>query len=196
MKIRSATFIKSGTRPEHYPDLELPEVAFAGRSNVGKSSLMNVMMARKRLVKVSGTPGRTQLLSWFKVNDEIVFCDLPGYGFAKVPNHVRSAWGTMVNTYFASRDALLVLVLLTDVRRGFEEDDLQLFAAAAKLGMHAILVVTKCDKLKPNALYSRQRAIARDLGVDPDADIVWFSALDGRGRDVLWRRIRSLTPTG
>lgn len=191
MKIRSATFVKSGTRPEHYPDLSLPEIAFAGRSNVGKSSLMNALMERKRLVKVSGTPGRTQLLSWFLVNDELVLCDLPGYGFAKVPKAVRAGWGRMVGDYLQRRDTLLALAIITDVRRGFEEDDMQLLATAAELRIQPILVATKCDKLKRNALTTQKRRICQSIGA-VESDVIWFSSETGAGREELWRRISGL----
>ncbi len=184
-------FVKSGTRPEHFPELDMPEVAFAGRSNVGKSSLMNSMMQRKKLVKVSSTPGRTQLLSWFTVGDEICFCDLPGYGFAKVPGSVRAGWGRMVGDYLAQRDELLALAIITDVRRGFEEDDLSLLQTAAELGIQPILVATKCDKLKPNALATQKRKMCRDIGATTK-DVVWYSSHSNVGREELWRRIRGL----
>lgn len=195
MKIRSASFIKSGTRPAHFPPADLPEIAFAGRSNVGKSSLMNTLVQRKGLVKVSGTPGRTQLLSWFDVNHRLMLCDLPGYGFARVPAHVRRNWGTMIDTYFATRANLLALAVLTDVRRGFEDDDRQLIDAAAQLGLHVILVATKCDRIKPNALFNRKAAIAKDMSLDPKRDIIWFSSKTGAGREALWRRIDTLLPS-
>jgi GTP-binding protein len=194
MKIRSATFVKSGTRPAHYPEPDLPEVAFAGRSNVGKSSLMNRAMQRKSLVRVSGTPGRTQLLSWFDVNEQIRLCDLPGYGFAKVPMSVKKNWDRMVGDYLTGRESLLALIILVDVRRGFEDDDMQLVKACHDIGVQPILVATKCDKLKPNALYNQKRAIAKAMGGDPERDFVWCSAADGRGVDHLWRRILTLLP--
>jgi GTP-binding protein len=194
MKILSAKFIKSGTRGDHYPDLGLPEIAFAGRSNVGKSSLMNSMMSRKSLVKVSSTPGRTQLLSWFTVNENVVFCDLPGYGFAKVPGSVRAKWGGMVNEYLAGRETLLTLAILADVRRGFQPDDMMLMSSAAQFRIQPILVATKCDKLKRNALYNRKRKMCAELGA-VESDIVWYSAVTHSGRDNLWRRLTSLMPT-
>lgn len=194
MKIRSATFVKSGTRPAHYPEPDLPEVAFAGRSNVGKSSLMNAAMQRKALVRVSGTPGRTQLLSWFDVNEQIRLCDLPGYGFAKVPMSVKKNWDRMVGDYLTGRESLLSLVILVDVRRGFEKDDMQLVKACHDIGVQPILVATKCDKLKTNALYNQKRAIAKAMGGDPERDFVWCSAADGRGVEQLWRRILTLLP--
>ncbi|TVR03593.1 MAG: YihA family ribosome biogenesis GTP-binding protein [Deltaproteobacteria bacterium] len=194
MKIRSATFVKSGVRPADFPADDLPEVAFAGRSNVGKSSLMNCLMQRRNLVRVSNTPGRTQLLNWFNVNDQLLLCDLPGYGFARAPEHVRRNWGAMIETYLERRENLLAIAILVDVRRGFEDDDLQLLHAAGQFNLQPILVVTKCDKLSRNALFNRRHAIARDLGTDPDRDMVFFSSLSGDGRDLLWKRIAGLLP--
>ena len=194
MKILSAKFIKSGTRRDHYPDLEFPEMAFSGRSNVGKSSLMNSMMSRKSLVKVSQTPGRTQLLSWFTVNESVAFCDLPGYGFAKVPGSVRAKWSGMVNDYLMSRETLLTIAILADVRRGFQKDDLMLMSSAAQFRIQPILVATKCDKLKRNALYNQKRKICSAMGADQE-DIVWYSAVTHAGRDELWRRLNALMPT-
>jgi len=193
VKVKTTRFVKSGTRPEHFPDLGFPEVAFAGRSNVGKSSLMNGLMQRKRLVKVSSTPGRTQLLSWFVVNESISLCDLPGYGFARVPKSVRASWQKMVDDYLSGRDALLAMAILADVRRGFEEDDLMLVRAAAEIGIQPILVLTKCDKLKRNALTTQKRRICRDMGCSA-RDLVWASVSTGAGRDELWKRMLDLIP--
>lgn len=193
MKVVSAEFVKSGARRAHYPDLGLPEVAFAGRSNVGKSSLMNCLMNRKRLVKVSSTPGRTQLLSWFIVNDQVALCDLPGYGFAKVPAAVRESWGRMVGEYLGERDTLLALAIIVDVRRGFEEDDMSLLRTCHEVGVQPILVATKCDKLTRNALTTRKRRICEEIGA-VERDIVWFSSESGMGRERLWERILGLLP--
>lgn len=193
MKIRSAEFVKSGTRPEHYPE-ELPELAFCGRSNVGKSSLMNSLVNRKSLVKVSGKPGHTRLLNWFKINDEILLCDLPGYGFARVPPSEREVWARMINTYLSTRESLLGLVILVDVRRGFQDDDLRLMEACSAFQLQPILVVTKIDKLKRNELVTQKRKIAQQTKLDADRDVIWYSAVTHAGRDQLWRRIMGLIP--
>lgn len=193
MKVRSAEFVKSGTQPEHYPE-ELPELAFCGRSNVGKSSLLNSLMGRKNLVKVSGKPGHTRLLNWFKVNDEILLCDLPGYGFARVPPAERAAWGRMINTYLEKREGLLGLVILVDIRRGFQEDDLRLMEACTAFQLQPILVVTKIDKLKRNELVTQKRKIGQQSKLDPERDVIWYSAVTHAGREQLWRRIMGLVP--
>ncbi len=197
MSNRTTKFVKSGTRPAHYPASDLPEIAFAGRSNVGKSSLMNSLMGRKALVKVSGTPGRTQLLSWFEVDERLLLCDLPYSPLALIHtrDRVRASWGEMIETYLARRSTLLALAVIADVRRGFEAEERQLVQAAAGFGLHVVLVVTKCDKLKSNALYTAQRRIAKDMAVDPDTDIIWYSSQTGLGREAMWRRIDALLPS-
>src|SRR5512142_71420 len=121
--IKSTEFIKSATKPANYPVASLPEIAFAGRSNVGKSSLINVLVNRKNLVRTSSTPGRTQLINFFTVNGEFTLVDLPGYGFAKVPLSVKKGWGPMVETYLSTRENLRGVVLILDIRRvpGAEE---------------------------------------------------------------------------
>ena len=126
MKVLSAEFVLSAKEPAHYPPAVLPEIAFAGRSNVGKSSLINTLLNRKRLARTSNTPGRTQEINFFRVNDRFAFIDLPGYGYAKVPESIRKQWGPMVETYLRERDTLRLVVLILDVRRDPSEEDLQL----------------------------------------------------------------------
>lgn len=193
MSVKKAEFVKSGTTLEHFPE-ELPEIAFCGRSNVGKSSLLNSLMYRKNLVKVSSTPGHTRLLNWFRVNDSILFCDLPGYGFAKVPPQERQKWGVMINSYLQHRECLLALVIIVDVRRGFQEDDLALMAACTNFQLQPILVASKCDKLKRNELMNQKMRICKEAGLDPSADVIWYSSETHQGRDQLWRRIQAMLP--
>ena len=117
MKIISAVFITSATKPSQYPPARLPEIAFAGRSNVGKSSLINTLVNRKRLVKTSSTPGRTRLINFFEINQQIGFVDLPGYGYARVPESVKKTWGPMIETYLSNRNTLKGVVVILDIRR-------------------------------------------------------------------------------
>ena len=155
--LRKVEFVKSATHPRHYPPAEMREIAFAGRSNVGKSSLINGLLQRKNLVKVSNTPGRTQLLNFFQVNDELSIVDLPGYGFAKVPHEVKDKWGKMIENYLKTRETLCAVIVLMDLRRGIQEDDIQLIEALPFFQIQPILVFTKADKYKRNARLQRRR---------------------------------------
>lgn len=195
MKIKYAEFVTSATEPDQYPPPDRPEVAFAGRSNVGKSSLMNTLLGRKKLVEVSKKPGRTRTINFFDINGEMYFVDLPGYGYAKVSKAEREAWGPMIDTYLNYRRNLDVLVCIMDIRRGVEEDDMQLIEAAPHFGIQPILVFTKADKLGKQARENRRREIADDFGVEPD-EILLFSSHDRIGKRELWRRIETLTGIG
>ena len=191
MKIKSATFITSATKPSQYPPADLPEIAFAGRSNVGKSSLINTLVNRKHLVKTSSTPGRTQLINFFNINDSIGFVDLPGYGYARVPVSVRKKWGPMIETYLSKRETLKGIVVIMDIRRtpGTEESDLLHWLE--HFNIDRILVITKADKLSKNKQIKQVNHIIRTLGVAKD-EVILFSAKTRLGRDSVWDAILAL----
>ena len=191
MIIKSAEFITSATKPSQYPPELLPEVAFAGRSNVGKSSLINTLVNRKRLVKTSSTPGRTQLINFFDVNQQMGFVDLPGYGYAKVPIAVRKKWGPMIETYLSRRETLKGVVVIMDIRRIPKQEEINLLGWLNHYGIAGILVLTKTDKLSKNKQGKQHHLIARALerGID---DFILFSAKSRRGRDQLWDSILTL----
>ena len=191
-KVQQAEFAGAGTKPEHFPPSDRPEVAFGGRSNVGKSSLINTLVERKKLVRTSKTPGRTQTVNFFTINDQFYLVDLPGYGFAKVPEEVKASWGPMVQNYLGSRPGLRAIVVVMDLRRGIREDDYELIMAAPHYGIQPILVFTKADKYKRNAREQRRREIAADIEADPK-ELILFSSTKGIGKEVLWERIRLLT---
>ncbi len=191
MIIKSAEFIKSATKPAEYPPAQLPEVAFAGRSNVGKSSLINTLVNRKRLVKTSSTPGRTQLINFFDINHQIIFVDLPGYGYAKVPLSVRKKWGPMIETYLSGRKTLRAVVVIMDIRRTPQQEELNLLSWLSHYTIAAIVVLTKTDKLSKNKSTQQHHRIAHALSMDPK-DLILFSAKTRRGRDTLWQAILSL----
>ena len=191
MIIKSAEFVKSATKPAEYPPVQLPEIAFAGRSNVGKSSLINTLVNRKRLVKTSSTPGRTQLINFFEINHQIVFVDLPGYGYAKVPVSVRKKWGPMIETYLSGRKSLKAVVVILDIRRTPQQEELNLLGWLNHYAIAAIVVLTKTDKLSKSKSTQQHRRIAQALSMDPK-DLILFSAKTRRGRDALWKAILSL----
>lgn len=188
MIIHSADFIKSATKPDNYPESELPEVAFAGRSNVGKSTLINVLVNRKKLVRTSSTPGRTQLLNFFAINGRFTLVDLPGYGFAKVPLAVKKAWGPMIRTYLEQRRNLKALVLLLDIRRVPREEDIELLDWLEEFNIPTIPVVTKADKVSRPQRARHLKQIAEATGLPRDA-FTLFSALSKEGTEEIWERI-------
>lgn len=190
MKVKSAEFVKSAIDPSQYPEDMLPEVAFVGRSNVGKSSLINTLVNRKRLAKTSNTPGRTQLINFFLVNDKVFFVDLPGYGYAKVPLEVKKQWGPMVERYLKTRKNLRMVVLILDIRRDPTEDDLSLLRWLYNYGIKPVFVLTKSDKLSKNRITMRRRAIGEILEVSTDA-LVIFSARTREGMDKTWKVIEN-----
>lgn len=188
MIIRSAKFICSAVTPEQYPPADLPEVAFAGRSNVGKSSLINKILNRRKLVRTSKTPGRTQLLNFFEINEVYRFVDLPGYGYAKVPVEVQRRWRPMVETYLTSRSNLKGMVLLLDIRREPSKEDLDLWHWLQTMGTEVITVVTKADKLSKNKGNKQVATIAKTLGCKTE-ELIKFSAMTGEGGDEIWQKL-------
>ncbi|MBL8997021.1 MAG: YihA family ribosome biogenesis GTP-binding protein [Gemmatimonadetes bacterium] len=169
-----------GWRPTH----ELPEIAFAGRSNVGKSSLLNALVRRKALARVSKTPGRTREINFFKVNDAFVLADLPGYGYARISKERQAEWRPLIEGFLRRSPALRGVVQLLDVRRDPTEDDRLMLDLLAEIGVPTIVCVTKTDKLTKAAAAARVREIARELALDED-QILPFSATTGAGRDDL-----------
>ena len=192
MKILSAEFITSATKPDQYPPLKYPEMAFAGRSNVGKSSLINTLVNRKRLVKTSSTPGRTQLINFFDINNRITFVDLPGYGYAKVPTAVRKKWGPMIETYLSGRRSLKGVVVIMDIRRVPRQEEHNLIAWLEHYSIARILVLTKTDKLSKTKQDKQRAAVARSLDVD-SIELIMFSTKSRKGREDVWDAIVSLT---
>ena len=194
MIIRSAKFICSAVTPEHYPPADLPEVAFAGRSNVGKSSLINKILNRKKLVRTSKTPGRTQLLNFFEINKVYRFVDLPGYGYAKVPAEVQKRWRPMVENYLTSRSNMRGMVLLLDIRREPSKEDLNLWHWLQTMSMEVVTVTTKVDKLPRNKRNKQIAAIAKTLGCKKE-ELIEFSAMTGEGRHEIWKELLRLLGT-
>jgi GTP-binding protein len=191
MIIKSAEFIKSAVKPAQYPDAVLPEIAFTGRSNVGKSSLINTLVNRKRLVKTSATPGRTQLINFFLINKTFSFVDLPGFGYAKVPASVRKKWGPMIETYLSTRKTLKGVALIMDVRRIPSLQDLNFIEWLYYYNIPGILILTKADKLSKTKQLTQQATIAKALSVDKD-DLILFSAKSRLGKDVVCDAIEGL----
>jgi GTP-binding protein len=191
MIIKSAEFVKSAVKPSQYPEDSLPEIAFSGRSNVGKSSLINTLLNRKHLVKTSSTPGRTQLLNFFNINDELSFVDLPGYGWAKVPKAIKKEWGPMIERYLSTRSSLRGVVLIMDIRRAPSDAEADFIAWLEQFNIARILVLTKTDKLSKTKQIKQYQMIAKGLGMKT-TDFILFSAKTRKGKDEVWNAIKKV----
>ncbi|NWH03504.1 ribosome biogenesis GTP-binding protein YihA/YsxC [Desulfobacter latus] len=191
MKIRAVEFIKSAVKPAHYPEYDFPEIAFAGRSNVGKSSLINTLINRKDMVKTSSRPGCTQLINFFLVNEALSLVDLPGYGYAKVSKKIRAQWQPMVETYVETRKNLLGLILLMDIRRDPGKEELDMVRWLETNQMPCLLILTKADKLSKTKQLKQLDAAASAFNRDRNG-IVLFSAKTRQGRQTIWDEIHNL----
>jgi GTP-binding protein len=192
MKVTSTRFVKSAFEWSQWPRDRKPEVAFMGRSNVGKSSLINSLLRVKGLARTSSTPGRTQALNFFLINEKFYFVDLPGYGFARVPREVREAWGLLVSDYLAKRDSLVLSIQIVDSRHEPTTLDLQLREWLLDNGKPFLTVATKSDKLSQNELQknlARARQVLGAVGDGAGGEPVAYSAVTGRGRERVWHAI-------
>lgn len=190
MKITSTEFIKSAFEEEHWPQDERPEVAFLGRSNVGKSSLINSLLGVKGLARTSSTPGRTQSLNFFLINNRFRFVDLPGYGYARVPKQIKATWGEMATNYLAKRSQLMLSIQIVDSRHEPTTLDLQLNEWLAAHAKPRIVVATKSDKLSNNELRKNFERIKQKLDAE---QVITYSATTGQGREKVWRAIEDAT---
>lgn len=188
MIIQSASFITSAPALASCPDSDWPEIAFAGRSNVGKSSLINTLLNRKGLVRTSSTPGRTQMLNFFAINEKLHFVDLPGYGFARAPRAVRERWQPMIRGYLAGRANLKAVIWLLDARREPSDEDLHFLDWLEEAERPTIPVVTKVDKLSRNELARQLATISRVTGLEREV-FTTFSSVTREGCAELWERI-------
>jgi GTP-binding protein len=179
-----------GSFPGEVPEVGLPEIAFAGRSNVGKSSALNRLLGRKKAARVSSTPGRTQAINLFKVGAACCFADLPGYGFARVPPEVQAKWKIMIEGYLGGRTTLRMVVILVDARRDPQDMDGDLIDGLREAGIPLLVVATKVDKLKKSERAKHLGAIRRGFDLPADQPLP-FSSASGEGTDALWDRIET-----
>lgn len=186
-----AKFILSAAKVEQFPESNLPEIAFAGRSNVGKSSMINKLLNKKSLVKVGNTPGKTRLINFFEIENKFMFTDLPGYGYAAVSKAEKTAWGKLIEKYFALRRQLALCVLLLDIRRTPNDDDLRMLEAMQLSNIETIAVLTKADKLSGNGKAKQIKIISDTLKIDKK-NLIMFSSVTGLGKDDLWNVIKGV----
>lgn len=189
MKITKSEFVISAVKPAQYPEDALPEIALAGRSNVGKSSLINCLIQRKNLARTSSKPGKTQTINFYRLNDQFYFADVPGYGFARVSKSMRQAWGRMIERYMTSRENLRAVIQVVDIRHPPSKDDEQMFAFLQYHQLPIIVVATKADKISRNQQHKHLRIIRERLDLSPNVPLVLFSAVSRLGKDELWDKL-------
>lgn len=186
MKVNSSDFIISAVGPDQYPDDALPEIALAGRSNVGKSSLINKMINRKNLARTSSTPGKTQHMNYYLINEMMYFVDFPGYGYAKVSKTQRATWGKMVEKYLAERDTLRLVLLIVDLRHPPTSNDKMMFDWLKHYDLPMCVVATKADKIPKSRWQKHIKIMKQELGVLSGDNFIPFSSEIGLGKDELW----------
>ena len=193
MKVYSADFLTGAVSAKQYPPVSHPEFAFAGRSNVGKSSLLKSLLNRKKLVRTSSTPGKTQEINFFEINEKLIFTDLPGYGFAKVPASVQRKWQNMIEQYVLKRKTLTALIFIVDLRRDPTQLDLELKHWLDANAIRYILVATKSDKLTANERSKQTRKIKQAFLTEEDSEkLIVYSSKNNQGRKELWSQITKL----
>ena len=191
MKVHNVELLISAVRPAQYPEGDLPEIALAGRSNVGKSSFINKMIGRKSMARISSKPGKTQTLNFYKLEEDLIFVDVPGYGYAKVSKTERAAWGKMIETYFTSRGVLKAVVLIVDLRHPPTADDCMMYDFLKHYNIPCIIVATKADKI-PKGKWDKHKKIVKDeLQMDKTDPLIVFSSETGLGIEAAWAEIES-----
>ncbi|WP_042354876.1 ribosome biogenesis GTP-binding protein YihA/YsxC [Bacillus rubiinfantis] len=186
MKVISSEIIISAVKPEQYPESDMPEIALAGRSNVGKSSFINKMLNRKGLARISSKPGKTQTLNFYLINELFHFVDVPGYGYAKVSKSERAAWGKMIETYFTTRTQLKAVVLIVDLRHPPTSDDVMMYDFLKHYEIPCIVIATKADKIPKGKWQKHLKVTRQTLDLEQGDEIVLFSSETGEGKDQAW----------
>lgn len=189
MKVHNVELVISAVRPAQYPETELPEFALAGRSNVGKSSFINKLIGRKSMARISSKPGKTQTLNFYKIEEDLFFVDVPGYGYAKVSKSEREAWGKMIETYITSREQLRAVVQIVDLRHPPSKDDQMMYDFMKHYNIPCIIIATKADKI-PKGKWDKHKKIVREgLDMEKDDPLIVFSSETGLGQEAAWQEI-------
>lgn len=191
MKLTKVEFLGSAVGREQFPPDTLPEIALAGRSNVGKSSLINYLLGRRSLARTSSTPGKTQTLNFYEINEAFRFVDLPGYGYAKVSKAEKAKWAGFIDGYLRDRKHLLEIFLLLDIRRKLSEQDFQMMEYIRSFGFEGRVILTKIDKLNQSQIMKAKREIAKELHL-PESHLFLVSNLKAKGKYPLWDCINQL----
>ena len=189
MNLNNVALMLSAVSKKQYPNTNLPEIAFAGRSNVGKSSLINKLLNRKKLARVSAQPGKTATINFYDIDKTLIFVDLPGYGFAKVSKQEKEKWGKMIEDYLNEREQLVQVVLLVDMRHKPTNDDVMMFNWIVDSGFEPVVIATKKDKVKPSQREDALKLIKSTLGID---EVIPFSSEKGDGVDEVWSLFKQM----
>lgn len=189
MNLNNVALMLSAVSKRQYPNTDLPEIAFAGRSNVGKSSLINKLLNRKKLARVSAQPGKTATINFYDIDNTLIFVDLPGYGFAKVSKQEKEKWGRMIEEYLNEREQLIQVVLLVDMRHKPTNDDIMMFNWIVDSGFKPVVIATKKDKVKPSQREDALKLIKDTLGID---EVIPFSSEKGDGVDEVWSLFKQM----
>jgi len=189
MNLNNVDLMLSAVSKRQYPNTNLPEIAFAGRSNVGKSSLINKLLNRKKLARVSAQPGKTATINFYDIDKTLIFVDLPGYGFAKVSKQEKEKWGRMIEEYLNEREQLIQVVLLVDMRHKPTNDDIMMFEWIVESGFNPVVIATKKDKVKPSQREAALKLIKDTLEID---EVIPFSSEKGDGVDEVWTLFKNM----
>ncbi len=192
MIIKKAELEAIAVKPDQYPQDNQIEIAFAGRSNVGKSSLLNLLTGRKKLAKVSGNPGKTRTINFYRINDAFRIVDLPGYGYAKVSRSISQSWGAMMETYFRQREGLIKVIQLVDIRHAPSKQDLEMYEYLRHYGLDGLVVATKADKVSKNEAQKSIRQIRTVLKLSAEDKVIPVSALKRTGYEELLNEMEVL----
>ncbi|MDN3449151.1 ribosome biogenesis GTP-binding protein YihA/YsxC [Planococcus sp. APC 3906] len=189
MIVHNVELVISAVRPDQYPEDGLPEFALAGRSNVGKSSFINKMIGRKSMARISSKPGKTQTLNFYKIEEQLFYVDVPGYGYAKVSKTEREAWGKMIERYITDREQLKAVIQIVDLRHAPSRDDVAMYDFMKHYGIPCIIIATKADKI-PKGKWDKHKKIVREtLDMDKRDPLIVFSSETGLGKDAAWQEI-------
>lgn len=189
MDISRSRYELTAVKPDQYPAGDMPEIALVGRSNVGKSSLINSLMKRKGLARTSSAPGKTRGINFFNIDDTMYFVDLPGYGYAKVSKQEKASWAKMIETYLNTRRQLKLVIMLVDIRHAPTDDDKLMYRWILDRGIAHMFIATKADKISRGRIQGRLSEIRKELGIKPDASLTAYSSETGQGRDQIWSEL-------
>jgi len=186
MKVNDAKYELTAVKPEQYPQKNIPEIAFVGRSNVGKSSIINALINRKNLARTGSAPGKTREINFYNIDDKLYFVDLPGYGYASVSKTEKSTWGKMIETYLSTRSQLKMIIMLVDIRHTPSKDDIQMYQWLENSKIHCVIAAVKVDKIPRSQVITKLKDIRETLKLNSNVNIIPFSSETKQGKEDLW----------